>query len=144
MKTKRSRGKNPPLLNLGTRWKCVISFTPLPLYPQRSKVWYPFDMMQGRPQSLSERWLEVKTLFVLGQQQKYVQFLTHYQHMNLYFCVRRLANFQNIMFRIEYLLHVNMMVMFMLVIVLCKEYILISKFLLRFIREAWIQSLTQI
>jgi hypothetical protein len=41
--------------------------------------------------------------------------------MNLYFCVRRLANFQNVLFHIEYLLHVNMMVMFMLAIVLCKE-----------------------
>jgi len=29
-----SGGIAPRILNLGTRWKCVVSFMPLPLYPR--------------------------------------------------------------------------------------------------------------
>jgi hypothetical protein len=32
----------PRILDLGIRWRWVVSFTPRPLYPQR-KRWYPLD-----------------------------------------------------------------------------------------------------
>jgi hypothetical protein len=31
------------ILDLGTRWKRVASFTLRPLYPQRKSPWYPLD-----------------------------------------------------------------------------------------------------
>jgi hypothetical protein len=37
MAYKGSRGIAPPVLNLGTRWTCVINFTPRPYYP-REKI----------------------------------------------------------------------------------------------------------
>jgi hypothetical protein len=30
-------------LHLGTRWRWVVSFTPLPLYPWGKSPWYPLD-----------------------------------------------------------------------------------------------------
>jgi hypothetical protein len=33
----------PCILDLGTRWMCVVSFTPLPLYPHGKSFWYPLD-----------------------------------------------------------------------------------------------------
>jgi hypothetical protein len=38
---------------LGTIWRCVISFTPRPLYPQGKSPWYPLDRRLGGPQSRS-------------------------------------------------------------------------------------------
>jgi urease accessory protein UreH len=31
-------------LDLGSRWRWVVSFTPPPLYPQGKSSWYPLDM----------------------------------------------------------------------------------------------------
>jgi hypothetical protein len=39
------------LLDLGTRWRWVVRFTPRPLYPQGKSPWYPLDRGLGGPQS---------------------------------------------------------------------------------------------
>jgi hypothetical protein len=39
------------ILGLGTRWRSVISFTPLPLYPQAFHPRYQLDMKLDRPHS---------------------------------------------------------------------------------------------
>jgi hypothetical protein len=31
----------PYILNLGTRWRCVVSFIPWPFYPRRKSPWNP-------------------------------------------------------------------------------------------------------
>jgi hypothetical protein len=45
----------PHILNLATRWRWVVSFTPRPLYSQVKDTWYPLDRRLGGPQSRSER-----------------------------------------------------------------------------------------
>jgi hypothetical protein len=40
-----------PRINLGTRWRWVVSLTPLPLYPRGKSSWYPLDRRLGGPQS---------------------------------------------------------------------------------------------
>jgi hypothetical protein len=40
-----------PILGLGTRWKWVISFTPLPLYPRGNNPQYPLDRRLGGPRN---------------------------------------------------------------------------------------------
>jgi hypothetical protein len=47
----RSGGIAPRILDLGTRWRWVVSFTPWPIYPQGKKPWYPLDRRLGGPQS---------------------------------------------------------------------------------------------
>jgi len=42
-----------PCINLGTRWKWVVSFLPWQLYPQGKKPWYPLDKRLGGSQSQS-------------------------------------------------------------------------------------------
>jgi hypothetical protein len=41
----------PRILDLGTRWRGVVSFAPRPLYPQGKNPWYPLDRRLGGPQS---------------------------------------------------------------------------------------------
>jgi hypothetical protein len=48
------------ILDLGTRWRWVVSFTPGPLYPRGKKSQYPLYRRQGGPQSRSERGGEEK------------------------------------------------------------------------------------
>jgi hypothetical protein len=48
--------------NLGTRWRWVISFTPLPLYPEERVPGTPLDRRLGEPQSRSGRRGEEKSL----------------------------------------------------------------------------------
>jgi hypothetical protein len=43
----------PRILDLGTRWRLVVSFTPYPFYPQIKRSWYPFDRRLGGPHSRS-------------------------------------------------------------------------------------------
>jgi len=43
----------PRILDLGTRWYWVVSFTTRPLYPQGKSPWYPIDRRLGGPQSRS-------------------------------------------------------------------------------------------
>jgi hypothetical protein len=46
-----SGGIVPHILDLGTRWRWVVSFMPWPLYPQGKSTWYPLDRRLGGPQS---------------------------------------------------------------------------------------------
>jgi len=43
-------------LDLGTRWKWVVSFTPRPLYPCRKSPRYPLDRRLGGPESVWTWW----------------------------------------------------------------------------------------
>jgi hypothetical protein len=54
------------ILDFGSRWKKVVSFTPLLLYPRRKSLRYPFDKRLGGPQSRSGRRGEEKNLALLG------------------------------------------------------------------------------
>jgi hypothetical protein len=49
----RSGGIAPRILDLGTRWRWVVSFTPRPLYPQGKSPCYPLDRRLGGPQKRS-------------------------------------------------------------------------------------------
>jgi hypothetical protein len=52
---KRIGGIAPRILDLGTRWRRVVSFTPWPLCPQGKSPWYPLDRRLGGPQNRSGR-----------------------------------------------------------------------------------------
>jgi hypothetical protein len=43
----------PRILDLGTRWRWVVSFIPQPLYIRWVSPWYPLDRRLGRPKSRS-------------------------------------------------------------------------------------------
>jgi hypothetical protein len=43
----------PCILDLGTRWRWVVSFMPQPLYPQGKSPWYPLDRRLGGAQGQS-------------------------------------------------------------------------------------------
>jgi len=45
----------PRMLNLNTRWRWVVSFTPRPLYPRGKRFRYLPDRRLGKPQSRSGR-----------------------------------------------------------------------------------------
>jgi len=47
-------GIAPHILNLGTRWKYMVSFMPSPLYHPGISHWYPLDRRPGGSQSQSE------------------------------------------------------------------------------------------
>jgi hypothetical protein len=55
-----SGGTAPHILNLGTRWRWVVSFTPRPLYPQGKSPQYPLDRRLGGLQSRSGRGVKEK------------------------------------------------------------------------------------
>jgi hypothetical protein len=55
-----SRGIAPRILDLGSRWRRVVSFTPRPLYSQGKSPRYPLDRRLGGPQSRSGRGGEEK------------------------------------------------------------------------------------
>jgi hypothetical protein len=44
---------DPYILDLGSTWRWVVSFTPRPLYPQGKIPWYPLNRRLGGPQSRS-------------------------------------------------------------------------------------------
>jgi hypothetical protein len=48
-----SGGIAPRILDLGIRWRWVVSFTPRPLYPQGKSPQYPLGRTLGGPQSRS-------------------------------------------------------------------------------------------
>jgi hypothetical protein len=52
--------------DLGTRWRWVVSFALLPLYPQGKSRLYPLDRKLGQPQSRSERRGERRSLAPAG------------------------------------------------------------------------------
>jgi hypothetical protein len=43
----------PRILDLGARWRWVVSFTSRPLYPQGNSLWYPLGTRLGGPKSRS-------------------------------------------------------------------------------------------
>jgi hypothetical protein len=43
----------PRILNLGNRWRSVVSYTLQSLYPQRKSPWYPMNRRLSEPQSCS-------------------------------------------------------------------------------------------
>jgi hypothetical protein len=49
------------ILDLCIRWRWVVSFTALPLYPQGQSSWYPFERRLGGSQSRSGRRGEERT-----------------------------------------------------------------------------------
>jgi hypothetical protein len=53
---------NSTILDLGTRWRRVVSFKPLLFYPQGKSPQYPLDGRLGGPQSLPGRYGEEKNL----------------------------------------------------------------------------------
>ena len=53
------------LLNLGTRQKCVVNFTPWPLFPWDKKTQYPLNAGLGGSQSYSGHFVEKKYLQAL-------------------------------------------------------------------------------
>jgi hypothetical protein len=65
-----SGGIDPRILDLGTRWRWVASFTPRSLYPQGKSPWYPLDRGLGGPQR-QQWWITVnfhgKRLYFLYQ-----------------------------------------------------------------------------
>jgi hypothetical protein len=46
-------GIAPCILDLGTRWRWVVSFKPQPIYPQGKSPWYPLNSRLGGLQSRS-------------------------------------------------------------------------------------------
>jgi hypothetical protein len=50
-----NEGIAPRILNLGTRWRWVVSFKPRPLYPLGMSHRYPLDIRLGGLQNLSGR-----------------------------------------------------------------------------------------
>jgi hypothetical protein len=55
-----SGGVAPRILDLGTRWRWVVSFTPRPLYPQGNSPSYPLERKLDGSQSRSGRGGEEK------------------------------------------------------------------------------------
>jgi hypothetical protein len=60
-----SRGIAPRILNLGTRWRWVVSFKPRPIYPPGNSTKYPLDRRVGRPENRSGRGGEEKKSLTL-------------------------------------------------------------------------------
>jgi hypothetical protein len=54
-----SGGIAPHILDFGTRWRWMVSFTHRPLYPHGKRPWYPLDRLVG-PQNLSRHCGEKK------------------------------------------------------------------------------------
>jgi hypothetical protein len=55
----------PRTLDLGTRWRGVVSSTTRPLYSQEKSPWYPLDRRMGGSQSRSGRGGEEKNSYPL-------------------------------------------------------------------------------
>jgi hypothetical protein len=60
---RRTEGIAPCVLNFDTRWKSVMSFTLLPIYPRGTSPRYPLDRKRGGLQSRSGRGGEEKLFF---------------------------------------------------------------------------------
>jgi hypothetical protein len=53
-------------VDVGTTWRLLVSFTPLPLYPRGKNPWYSLDRRLGGPQSRPGSYGEVKILGPTG------------------------------------------------------------------------------
>jgi hypothetical protein len=74
---RRSRGIPPHILNIGTRWQPVVSFTYRPIYP-----WYPLDRRFGGPKSPSRPC--GKECILIDNLKMYVRKLISVQYLPLY------------------------------------------------------------
>jgi hypothetical protein len=54
------------ILDVYTRWRCVVSLMPLPLYPQGRSLYCPLLRRLGGPQSWSGHWNRDKSLVPAG------------------------------------------------------------------------------
>jgi hypothetical protein len=61
------------ILDLGIRWRWVVSFTLEPLYPRGKSARYPLDMRLSGPQGRSGRCGEGKNLTLAGIRTPVVQ-----------------------------------------------------------------------
>jgi hypothetical protein len=61
-----SGGIAPRILDLGTRWNCVVSFTARILYPQGNSPWYPLDRRLSGLQNRSGRGGEENSQLLSG------------------------------------------------------------------------------
>jgi hypothetical protein len=68
-----SGGIAPRILDLGTRWRWVVSFTPRPLYPRGNSPAYPLDRRLGGPQSRCGRGEEKNSQPLLGLEPPIIQ-----------------------------------------------------------------------
>jgi hypothetical protein len=59
-------GYSSIFLDLGTRWRWVVSITPLPLYPRGKRLRYPLNRRLGEPQSRFGRCEQEKNLALPG------------------------------------------------------------------------------
>jgi hypothetical protein len=83
-----SGGIAPRILDLGTRWGRVVSFTPRPLYPQGKSTWYPLDRKLGGTQSRSGRGGEQKNSQPLpGLEPSIIQHVAQRYTINYYIYV---------------------------------------------------------
>jgi hypothetical protein len=64
------------ILALGSKWRWVVSFTSLPLYPQENSLRYLLDTRLGGPQSRSGRYGEEKNFPPVGIRTSVVQTVT--------------------------------------------------------------------
>jgi hypothetical protein len=66
MKAYREWRYSSTILDLGSRWKLVVSFTSRPLYSRGNSYGYPLDRRLGGSQSWSGRYEEEKNLALTG------------------------------------------------------------------------------
>jgi hypothetical protein len=57
---------DPHIIDLGTSWRWVVSFMPLPIYPRGKSPWYPLDTRLGGSQIRSGQFGEEKILDLPG------------------------------------------------------------------------------
>jgi hypothetical protein len=68
-----SGGITPRILDLGTRWRWVVSFTARLLYPQGKSPWYLLDRKLGGPHRIFRRGDQEKNSALAGNQTLFVQ-----------------------------------------------------------------------
>jgi hypothetical protein len=73
-----SGGMGPRILDLRTRWKWVVSFTPRPLYPKGNSPWYSLHNKLSGPQSRAGRGdLEINSQPLLGLELLIIEPVAH-------------------------------------------------------------------
>jgi hypothetical protein len=63
----------PRIIDLGTRWRWVVSFTPRPFYPQGKSPFYPLDRRLGGPQTRPRCGGEKNSQPLSGLEPPYIQ-----------------------------------------------------------------------
>jgi hypothetical protein len=84
---------SPRFLDLGTIWRWVVSFIPLPLYSRRKNPLYSLDRRSGGPQGRSGWYEEVKFLYLWSCDPQPVAMHTRYRSeigvLNILFLSRK-------------------------------------------------------